>query len=213
VILILIPVVTGFFGEKGKQLAEPVSTLKPPTQPNNQQTEKQSGDIHQTAAGDGNIQLVTTGDNSPIIINARKEEFSYKIQAKQIYYNKAVDSLFITKVELYSQQLIPNVYFAAYAKSIIKFEVRPQRTGMHMGGHSGKREDFWFTNIPDFGGKYLLVVKTKKSEKIKIEYDFEQTHSKTIQWTVTSAASLCEHQPLIFILFVNSHNYNSTFTF
>jgi len=136
-------------------------------------TGKRSGDIHQTATGKANVQVATTGDNSPITITARKEELSHKIQAKQIYYNKPVDSLFITKVELYSKHPIPNVYFAAYAKSIVEFYVRPRRTGMHIVKHSGKHEDFWFTNIPNFGGKYLLVVKTKKSEKIKIEYDFE----------------------------------------
>lgn len=130
-------------------------------------------DVIQTATGDNITQVATTGDNSPIIINARKEELSHTIQAKQIYYNKAVGSLFITKIELYSQHPIPNVYFAAYAKSIVEFDVRPQRTGMSQAGHSGKREDFWFTNIPNFGGKYLLVVKTKESEEVKIEYDIE----------------------------------------
>ncbi len=40
-----------------------------------------------------------------------------------------------------------------------------------MSRHSGKREGYWFTNIPNFGGKYLLVVKTKESEEFRIEYD------------------------------------------
>ena len=132
---------------------------------------KITGDIQQTATGNGNIQMATTGDNSPIIIDNRKEVSSQEIQANTLCYNKLEESFFITKVELYSQNPIPNVYFAAYAKTIVEFVVKPQRAGISMTGHSGKRQDFWFTNIPNFGGKYLLVVKTRESEEIRIEYD------------------------------------------
>lgn len=173
VILILIPVVTGFFGEKGKQLAEPASPFNSSTQPKNQQAEKQTADIHQTATGHGNVQLATTGDNSPIIINVSKEELSHQIQAKQIYSNKSEDNLFVTRIELSSQHPIPNVYFEAHAKTITEFAVYPKRSGMSQTGHSGKREGYWFTNIPNFFGKYLLIVKTKDPEKINIKYNTE----------------------------------------
>jgi hypothetical protein len=171
--LFLVSLVTGFWGEKGKQLAQPASSSDSPTRPENQETKEQSGDVHQAAIGNGNVQAATTGDNSPIIINVRKEELSHKIQAQQICHNKREDGLFITRVELYSPHPIPNVYFAAHAKTIVEFEIAPQRAGMFMAGHSGKREGFWFTNVPNFGGRYLLVVKTKESEKIEIEYDIK----------------------------------------
>ena len=136
------------------------------------ETEKPSGDIHQNATGNGNIQIGTTGDDSPIYY-FRKEELSHKIQATEVCYNKQEGDLFITRIALYSKHPIPNLYLAAHAKTIVEFDINPQRTGKFSTGHSGKREGFWFTNIPNFGGKYLLVVKTKESEKVKIEYDIE----------------------------------------
>lgn len=136
-----------------------------------QEIKKLTGEIHQTAIGNNNVQLGTTGDNSPIIIDNRKETLENKVEATPICYKEPEGDFFITKIELYSKHPIPNIYIAAFAKTIVKFDVMPQRSGGHMSGHSGKRENFWFTNIPNFGGKYLLVVKTKESEEIKIEYD------------------------------------------
>lgn len=136
------------------------------------ETEKQIRSINQNATGSGNIQVATAGDNSPIYY-FHKEEFSYKIKTKDLCYNKSEDGFFITKIELFSQHVIPNLYLAAHASSIVEFDVEPQRTGGFITGHSGKREGFWFTNIPNFGGKYLLIVKTKEAEKIKIEFDIQ----------------------------------------
>ena len=129
-------------------------------------------DVTQTATGDNITQVATTGDNSPIIIDNRKEILSNKIKTTTLSYNEFQEDFFVTKVELYSQHPIPNVYFAAHAKTIVEFDVSHQRAGVYMIGHSGRREDFWFTNIPNFGGKYLLVVKTKESEKVKIEIQY-----------------------------------------
>ena len=66
--LILTPLITGFFGEKGKQLANPTTPLKSSSQPIKEQIEEHTGDIQQTAIGNGNTQAITTGDNSPIMI-------------------------------------------------------------------------------------------------------------------------------------------------
>jgi len=165
VLLLSIIVVSLLFAPKTTSIANSNGEKK--------EMKKSSGDIHQTATGNNNIQLGTTGDNSPIIIDNRKEVLEHKVEATTICYKKPEGEYFITKIELYSKHPIPNIYFAAIAKTIVHFDVTPQRTGGYMTGHSGKRDDFWFTNIPNFGGKYLLVVKTKNPEDIKIEYDIK----------------------------------------
>ena len=126
---------------------------------------------HQGAPGNANIQATTTGDNSPIFIDNRKVVLSHRVQAKPLFYNKPEGDLFITKVELFSQHPIPNLYLAAYAKTIVEFNVIPQRSGLFMEGHSGRRDEFWFTNVPNFGGKYMMEIKTRKAEKIEIVYE------------------------------------------
>jgi hypothetical protein len=61
----------------------------------------------------------------------------------------------------------------AHSKSIIGFEVVPQRSGGYMTGLTGKREGFFFTNIPGAYGTYQLIIQSSSNDKPEIIYDYE----------------------------------------
>jgi hypothetical protein len=107
-----------------------------------------------------------------VIINNITQEVSQELRAQLVFVNKPVDGHFETRFELSAQHMIPNLYLAAHASSIQNLDARPQRSGMHMSGHSGKREGFHFTNLQNFAGQYLVVVRTAKPEHITVEYDY-----------------------------------------
>lgn len=65
------------------------------------------------------------------------------------------------------------LYLAAHATDILEFNVVPQRSGIHMTGHSGKREAFSFTTIMNPFGQYLMTVKTQGRSNIQVEYNFQ----------------------------------------
>lgn len=108
-----------------------------------------------------------------VVINNITQEISNSLEAKLIFANKQEGEYYVTKAELYSKHTIPNLFLAAYASTIENFDVGPMRAGMFMTGHSGKREGYHFTNIPNFGGKYMLRVSTTQPEEIVIEYNDE----------------------------------------
>ena len=72
-------------------------------------------------------------------------------------------------------EIMPMIFLAPCANLRLlpsSIDIRPKRTGMFMSGHSGKRDGFHFTNVPNFGGDHLVVVRTGKPEHITIEYNY-----------------------------------------
>ena len=98
-----------------------------------------------------------------------------KFDMKLISANVPQNDLFETKalLTIESKTALKNLYLEAKAPSITNLEVIPQRTGMSMSGHSGKRNGFAFTNILDAWGQYMLIILSQKPEKYEIIYNYE----------------------------------------
>ncbi len=69
-------------------------------------------------------------------------------------------------------KIVANLYLEARGEGIDSFEVGPRRIGAFVMGHSGKRGDSYFTNIPNAQGEYTSTV-ISKNNKVEIIYDFE----------------------------------------
>jgi len=106
-----------------------------------------------------------------VTINNMVKENIPELKMNLIHGNKKIDDYYETRAELYSEYPFSNLFFAAHAESIIELDISPMRAGIFMSGHSGKREGSHFTNIPNFQGKYLVIIKTSQPEKIELEYN------------------------------------------
>ena len=62
---------------------------------------------------------------------------------------------------------------AAYAEGILSLDVRPQRDGLHLYGHTGRRDDHHFTTVQHPSGHYLVRVVLREKKPITIRYHFE----------------------------------------
>jgi hypothetical protein len=80
-----------------------------------------------------------------------------------------------TRVELslISPYPIGNLYLEVRAKTIEEMDCMPMRTGGYMGGHSGKRDGYIFTNMPNAYGKHELIIVTTQPENIQLIYNIE----------------------------------------
>lgn len=68
-----------------------------------------------------------------------------------------------------SNYAVPEIRITAFADSIQSLYVAPQRGGMHMFGHTGKREGYHFTTLQNAAGKYRVRVTTTNPEEVKID--------------------------------------------
>jgi len=114
------------------------------------------------------------GDNTILnpITDIPEPQFKFKIlnknQPYQNYYKTEYSLEIISKIQ------VNNLYLEARATSIVEFEAEAQRTGGIIIGHTGKREGWAFTNIPNAWGKWTLLILTKEIEdKIEIGYNYE----------------------------------------
>ena len=83
---------------------------------------------------------------------------------------------FVTSATLVLASPFPigNLYVEAAGKAISEFSVRPQKTGAVMIGHSGKREDKAFTNLPNAAaGRYTLRIVSAQEQQFAITYRAE----------------------------------------
>lgn len=67
---------------------------------------------------------------------------------------------------------VGNLFLGVYCTGIIDMECIPQRTGVSMEGHSGRREGYCFTNLHQAFGTYRLVVRAESRQPVRIEYEF-----------------------------------------
>ncbi len=61
----------------------------------------------------------------------------------------------------------------AFGTDIVELDVGALRTGIVLGGHSGRRQDFVFTTLLHPFGAYELTVQTKTKRWVKIEMTFD----------------------------------------
>jgi len=134
-------------------------------------TEEHSGDIHQAVTGNDNVQVATTGDNSPIIIDNRKESRKHIVKGNRLSKSQPEGKFFVTKYKFYSDHHIPYVSFTVFADTIVDCQIISLTTAiMTRGSRRGKQEDgSWHESIFGFSGKYLMSIKTTRPEDIEIK--------------------------------------------
>jgi hypothetical protein len=132
--------------------------------------EKTKPDIKVENSPNTIIQVNKNGDN---VVNQKLSEpkFSLDLTANNIL----TDGVYITKAyfKIDHQVALKNLYLEAHNKSIISFEVVPQKSGGFMTGHSGKREGYFFSNIPGAYGTYQLIIRSTHDDTSEILYDYE----------------------------------------
>lgn len=116
------------------------------------------------------IQINNNGDN---IVNQNIPEPKFIFESKGI--NILSNGIYITEgiLTIDCKVALKNLYLESHNKSIISFEVIPQRGGLYMTGHSGKREGFIFKNLPGASGTYLLITKSTQVDNTEVTYDYE----------------------------------------
>lgn len=114
--------------------------------------------------------------NSPVI-SGDNVSVTTGIPEPQIEFRNRVEN--VANGELYKTEImmaittevpIPSLYLQASAPTITEMEVIPQRSGLSISGHSGRREGLVFENLQGVYGSYLIRVFTKNQETLKIEY-------------------------------------------
>lgn len=74
-------------------------------------------------------------------------------------------------VEVISPYPVGQLYLEVHSDGIMSLDVVPQRTGMSMSGHTGKREGWCFTTLMQAFGRYSVTVRTREN-KINMTYAF-----------------------------------------
>ena len=75
------------------------------------------------------------------------------------------------RISVVSPFPIPNLYIAVHAKTLLDMEVIPQRIGLLIQSHSGRREGYIFTNFPNFSGELELRVTSERPETFRVEVE------------------------------------------
>ena len=113
------------------------------------------------------------GDN--VIINPQISIPPPKFSINYISRNVPIDTLYKTELLLIinSAVQINNLYLEARAQSIVEFSANAQRTGLVQIGHTGTRNGWAFTNIPNAWGRWKLIILTEHIEdNIIIGYNY-----------------------------------------
>jgi hypothetical protein len=79
--------------------------------------------------------------------------------------------LYEATLSVETQYAIPEIKVTAHAASIQSLDIVPQRSGMQMFGHSGKRDGYHFKTVLNIAGKYKIRVTTAKAEDVKIDLE------------------------------------------
>lgn len=99
-----------------------------------------------------------------------------KLTMEPVHVNKPVgnrfESLFHGKLE--AQYPIPNLHVEAHGETVEEVSLSPRRTGIHISGHTGKRNGYAFTSLQNAIGNLVLKVITSKPEKLDIRFTVEE---------------------------------------
>jgi hypothetical protein len=124
---------------------------------------KTIGDIHVTL-GDHN----RVGHIGHVVNEAPAPQFrtlsSNVSESNGVYTTTAL-------IEVDAPYPVANLYLEVRSPTLIAFDVVPQRVGGFQRGHTGKRESFHFTNIPNASGRYLLTVRSS-SPNLEFGWNF-----------------------------------------
>jgi len=110
-----------------------------------------------------------------VIINNVSANPAPILQGKGIFSNQPHNGKFLTRLEfsLITPHPVGNLYLEVRAQTIEEMDCLPMRSGGWMEGHSGKREGFIFTNIPNAFGNYQIDIITTQPDEIQVIYNIE----------------------------------------
>ncbi len=141
---------------------------------------KERGSSAPTVIVHGNNAVISQGQTGGItaqsvIISPAQSSRDATLRIGTVKQEARPDGLFQTSGTFLVESPFPvaNLYIEVHGQSIESLEVRPNRGGVFITGHSGKREGFAFTNIPNASGQYELRVVSKVAEQFTVNYDVE----------------------------------------
>lgn len=120
---------------------------------------------------EGSINTINQSGGVNVVVNNRGNGYAPVIEMKKLKENQLDGDNFYSEylLTIHSAFALPNLYLQINAKSIVDFDVMPQRMGGSMQGHTGDRDGFSFTNLQQAFGQYKIKVRTKKAEVITFE--------------------------------------------
>ncbi len=110
-----------------------------------------------------------------VVINNISTNPSPMLTSKEVYTNQFREGKYYSRIQLslITPHPVGNLYIGARAQTIKDMELIPMQSTMLISGHTGTREGYSFTNIPNAYGNYLLEIITSKPEKFLIEYNID----------------------------------------
>ena len=105
-------------------------------------------------------------------INAAPEP---ELESSVVFENRPVAEGYHTRAELVVDSPYPpaNLRLIVHAPTILRIQLRPQRTGVAMYGHSGLRPGLAFTNLKQPEGRLSLDIFTREPERCEVEWSFD----------------------------------------
>lgn len=135
--------------------------------PDPTRTQQSTTTINQggTITGGSSNTITNTYNNNVTNFITLTPEAKPNLELKQpLIANKKVEKGYESAVKftLTTPYPVGNLYVAVHGKSIQEVSIGPMRTGVFMVGHSGKREGYAFTNIPNaYGDLQLTIISTE----------------------------------------------------
>lgn len=121
-----------------------------------------------------NIHVESHGQQGGItagIVNIQAD-LQPKIELSEVTHNEVANGhQYEAILTVDTHYTVPQIRITAHAPSIQSLDVAPQRSGMHMFGHTGKREGYHFTTIQNAAGKYRIRVTTAEPEEVAIDLE------------------------------------------
>jgi len=118
------------------------------------------------------IQVTSIGQRGGItagVVNIQADE-PPRVHVEEIGYRQEDGKhVYEAMLTVETRYPVPQIQLIARADSILGLDVAPQRSGMVMFGHSGKREGWHFTTLQNAYGAYKIRVTTAQPENVRIE--------------------------------------------
>lgn len=97
------------------------------------------------------------------------------LSARELFVNQKSGNQYHSRLELTILSPYPpaNLMVKVHAPSIVSAELNPQRGGMVMKGHSGRRDGWAFDNLQAPSGRIHLDIVTQHPESPTVEWDIQ----------------------------------------
>jgi len=118
----------------------------------------------------GHVRIGITAQT--VIINQVASSRNATLKTKATRRKARQDGSFLTTaiITLDAPYPVGNLYLQVHGRSIERLNVLKSTGGAFMVGHSGKREGYSFTNIPNAFGEYRLQILSGEAEQFELIY-------------------------------------------